>query len=538
MTYFFKSVRACAIFLALAASLAASAQTAPPPLPQPPLTGLPATQQSALRELRSEFDRNIGTLSGEQRAIAFLQMGALYLRSGLVDAGNIALDHAVAAQPSDPRFVYLRGVAALRQRQATVAANAFSQTIRLDPNYLPAHYHLAEIQIADNNLVGARATMARILDQRKDLAPAMALLGEVALREHKYAEAIAQFEGALKLEPAANALYARLADAYAGNRDSAAAARAQALAGDTVPRIVDPLALELDGPGAANSKSSAARAVTSVRTTLEQRVTKTPSDLDARLALIELLAMNGELAAARGHAQTAATQAPGSAKVLLAQAIMSEAAGDDAGARGLLARAVAADSAHQWAQRRYGDLLLRMGQSDTAYTHYLASAGAAGEVQALASAVAAASLSNRCAAVLPILRQTAVKRPADGRLAQIEVRAVSSCPIATAAQKAQALKIAKSLYQQNADGEHAEALAMAMAANGRGGEAVDYEAEAIFDATKRGDTPSLAGRRTWLKQFERKQPVSRPWPPGNLLLAPPAMRAATAQQSASPLPKP
>jgi len=67
---------------------------------------------------------------------------------------------------------------------------------------------------------------------------------------------------------------------------------------------------------------------------------------------------------------------------------------------------------------------------------------------------------------------------------------------------------------------------MALAANARAREAMDYEAEAIFDATKRGDTPSLAGRRAWLKQFERGQAVSRPWPEGNLLFAPPAIRAA------------
>ncbi len=528
MNTFRKTVRACAIFLAVSASLATLAQTAPLPLPQPSLTTLPATQQSALRELRAEFDRNIGNLRGEQRAIAFLQMGALYLRSGLTDAANIALDHAVAAQPADPRFVYLRGVAALRQREATTAADAFARTIRLDPNYLPAHYHLAEIQIAENNLVAARATLTPVLAQRQDLAPAVALLGEIALREKRFDEAIAQFKGALKLEPQANALYERLADAHAGRGDTAAEVAARALAGDVAPRIADPLALELDGPGAGakTGDAAAAAAAATTRSNLEQRVNKAPRDLDIRLSLIEYLALSGDLAAARTHSQTAESQAPGSAKVLLAQAIVAEAAGDDTGARALLARAVAADAAHAGAQRRYGDALLRAGQADSAYTHYLAAAGGAGEVQALASAVAAASIANRCAAVLPVLRRAALKRANDGRLAQIEVRAISSCPIATAVQKAQAVAAADAMYRQNPDGEHAEALAMALAANGRGSEAVDYEAEAIFDATKRGDGPSLEGRRAWLKQFERKLPVSRPWPAGNLLLAPPAIRAA------------
>jgi len=521
---FQNGARLCVAFLALSTGFAVSAQTLPPPLPQPALSTLPAAQQSALRELRTEFDRNIGTLKGEERAIAYLQMGALYLRSGLNDAGNIALDHAVAAQPSDPRFVYLKGAAAMRQERAADAAAAFERTIKLDRNYLPAHYHLAEIQIAQNNLSAARSSLAALLTQRRDLAPALALLGEVALRERKYDEAITQFNAALKIEPAASALRGRLAEAYEGRGDAAAATRERNLAGDVVPRIVDPLAAQLDGPSAQTATANAA-SISPARAKLEARVRAAPRDLEARLALIEQLALSGDLAAARSQLQVAQSQAPGGASVLLAQAIVSEAAGDDSAARTALERAVAADPAHAGAQRRYADSLLRARQADAAYRHYVAAAGKTGETQALASAVVAASLANRCGEILPVLRAATVKRSNDGRLAQVEVRAIASCPIATAAQKSQALKVAQALYAQGASGEHAEALAMALAVNARAREAMDYEAEAIFDATKRGDSPSLAGRRTWLKQFERGQAVSRPWPEGNLLFAPPAIRA-------------
>lgn len=536
VTRFRQTARACALSLALA-SFAALAQPPPPPLPQPALTALPATQQAALRELRGEFDRNIGGLRGEQRAIAYLQIGALYLRSGLTEAANIALDHAVAAQPSDPRFVYLRGVAAMWQKQASGAAAAFARTITLDPNYLPAHYHLAEIQISTNDLVGARATLEKLLAKRRDLAPALAMMGEIALREERYADSVARFTEALTLEPQADALYARLAEAHAGLGDEAAAAEAQAKAGSVLPRIADPLALELNGPGARSAPAASPAAAASnagLRSSLEQKVSASPRDLPSRLALVEYLALAGDLEAARGHARTAEAQAPGNADVLLAQAIVAEASGDDAGSRTLLQRAVAANPKHTGARLRYADALLRARQVDGAYTAYLAAAGPAGDAQALASAVAAASLANRCADVLPVLRQTASRRPNDGRLAQIEVRAISSCPLATAAQKTQALSVAQALYRQNPDGELAEALAMALAANGRGADAVGYEAEAIFDATKRGDTPSLAGRRQWVKQFEGKQAVSRPWPAGNLLFAPPALRAAAGTPTAAP----
>ncbi len=544
MTEVRKSARLCALSLLLSAAFAATAQVAPPPLPLPDLSALPATQRAALAELRGEFDKNIPRLTGEDRAVAYFQMGALYLRSGLTAEGNIALDHAMRAQPKDPRFVYLRGLAAMQQQQALPAAAAFAATIRLDPNYLPAHYHLAEIQISQNDLSAARATLSPVLARRSDLAPALALLGEIDLREQRYDQAVGNFERALKLEPTANAIYARLAEAQAGRNDQAAAERARALMGDTPPMIADPLALELEGPGSRAARGNGAAtgggaaaaaapspAVAQQRVALEQKLRAAPKDLGVRLALIEYLALTGDVPAARGHLLAAQAQAPGSAKVLAAEALVAEAAGDDARARTLLGRAIAAEPGLPGAQVRYGDLLMRAGQPGDAYGRYLAAAGSAGEVQALASAVAAASLSSRCTAVLPVLRQQALRRPQDGALAQIEVRAVASCAQASAADKSRALTTARALYRQNPDGEIAEALAMALAANNQPKEAVDFEAEAIFDANKRGDGPSLAGRRAWVKQFESGRAVARPWPDGNLLLAPPALRASAAPVS-------
>lgn len=538
--------RLCALSLLLIAAFAVSAQVAPPPLPLPDLSALPPAQRSALAELRGEFDKNIPRLTGEDRAVAYFQMGALYLRSGLVEAGNIALDHAIQAQPEDPRFIYLRGLAAMQQQQALPAAAAFAETIRLDPNYLPAHYHLAEIQMSQNNLTAARATLAPLLAQRSDLTPALALMGEIDLRERRFDQAVGNFERALKIESGATALYGRLALAHAGRNDETAAARARALVGDTSPLIADPLALELEGPGARAARGAAANAgagavagpspeVMKQRAALEQKVRAAPRDLGVRLALIEYLVVTGDLPAARGHLLTAKTQAPANGKVIAAEALIAEAAGDDAAARSLLGRAIAAEPGLPGIQVRYGDLLMRAGQPGEAFPRYLAAAGSAGDTEALASAIAAASLSGRCAEVLPVLHQHAVGRPKDGALAQIEVRAVSSCASASAADRSRALSTARALYRQNPDGEIAEALAMALAANNQSKEAIDFEAEAIFDANKRGDGPSLAGRRAWMKQFESGRAVARPWPDGNLLLAPPALRASAAPPTAVPV---
>src|SRR5436190_15628409 len=209
--------------LLLLAQGALAAEALIKPLPQGSLERLDPTQKSALTAARAQFEQARSGLVGPPLAEAYARIGALYASYGVDDVANAAFEDAMALQPEDGRFPYLRGYLALRSQKLPQARADFTESARLDPAYLPAQYHLAELHMIQGDLASARRIYQGVADKRPDLAPAWSGLGEVSLREKKYAEAVKHFEQALKLDPIADQLHGRLAEALAG---SGAAARA------------------------------------------------------------------------------------------------------------------------------------------------------------------------------------------------------------------------------------------------------------------------------------------------------------------------
>src|SRR5690606_5140132 len=106
---------------------------------------------------------------------------------------------------------------------------------------------------------GARKLLSDYVARHTDQAVPYAMLGEIALKQKRYAEAIEQTQRALAIEPKANALYATLAEAQAGAGNAQAAAEARAKAGNVAPLLVDPLGDGLLGrPAAATTAGAAA----------------------------------------------------------------------------------------------------------------------------------------------------------------------------------------------------------------------------------------------------------------------------------------
>ena len=95
-----------------------------------------------------------------------------------------------------------------------------------------------------------------------------------------------------------------------------------------------------------------------------------------------------------------------------------------------------------------------------------------------------------------------------------------------------ALDYAKSLYQQRPDAGHAEAYAMAIAANGKPKEAVDYQAQVIFEAVKARDEAAAARGRTLLALYDSGKAATSPWPASHPLISPPRLQARVAPAAA------
>jgi tetratricopeptide (TPR) repeat protein len=521
--------------LLLAAQGALAAESLLKPLPQGTLDRLDPTQKSALAAARAQFEQAKGGLVGPPLAEAFARMGALYASYGVDDVAAAAFENAMALQPEDGRYPYLRGYLRLRAQRLPEARADFAASVRLDPDYLPAQYHLGELSLVQGDLGAARKTYQAIATKRPDLAPAWSGLGEVSLREKKYAEAVKHFEQALKVDPRADQLHARLAEALAGAGNGARAAEERAKAGARPALFADPLGGSLEAPVPQGSLVDQANQliaegnVDRAAALLDDMLKTNPRDPVALAAYVRLELRRGDPGAAERRADAALRDAPNAAVLLLARGAVYESHGDEAQAQALYSRAVAADVHLREARVALGNSYVRQRRYPQAGEQFrFLLSDVPDDSIALARIVAVESLSLRCQDAERRASAAARERPRDGLAAQIFVRAASSCAATSEAEHAQALDVAKALYKQLPSGEHAEAYAMALAANGRGKEAVDYEAQAIFESTKAQNETLAVGQRAWLKRFEGGQPVERPWPPGHGFIDPPSAHVAPA----------
>ncbi|MFN7552619.1 MAG: hypothetical protein ACK5SH_13770, partial [Pseudomonadota bacterium] len=193
-------------------------------------------------------------------------------------------------------------------------------------------------------------------------------------------------------------------------------------------------------------------------------------------------------------------------------------------ARAQYEAAVRADLELPAARLALGNTLMRARQWVQAAEQYRQLAALeAGSGNADGRLAAALARAGRCTDALKEVGATLARRPRDGGLLQTFVRLAATCPAATADDKRRAADYGEALYRQRPDEGNTEALALAMAALGRMDEAVDYQAQAIFEALKRKDADAVARLREVLEQIRGGRPPTLPWSESHPLSTPPRL---------------
>ena len=525
--------RAAALCLLLLAH-AVSAEAVLKPLPPGDLSKLPEPVRLELQQKRAGFDQIRVGLVGEQLANGYGLLGALYARAGVLDVARVALANATELSPYDGRWFYLLGVFHGQAGDNVAARTALARALELDQVYLPIRYRLAQVQVALNDPAGARRTLADTLSKRPELAPAHAIVGEAALKERKYPEAIAEFERALKIDPNANVLYALLAQARQGQGDAAGAAAAKAKAGSVTVAFADPLLYNIyaegtQDPARAALELAAQGRTPAARVALDGALAARPNDAGLLAAYARIEANAGNAGAARARADAAVKASPNDANANLAMAIVLETSGQDAQALPYYEKAVRGDLKMGEARLLLGNAYLRRQQYAAAAEQYRQlTVIAPDDGGAWARLAVSQALAGRCADALREVNTALRTRPKDGGLLQTFVRLAASCPAASAEEKRMAVDYGKALYGQRPDVAHSEALAMAMAATGQAQDAVDFEAQAIFEAVRAKDDAAVARMQPMLQRFKAGQPATQPWPAGHPFVAPPKLAPSAA----------
>jgi tetratricopeptide (TPR) repeat protein len=530
---------AIALFLA---PHAFAADTVVKPVPVPDLTKLPPAQAEDLRQARIEFEKVKPTLAGERLAEAHALLGAAYSRAGLYDAAAIAIEDAAALEPNDGRWAYAQGIIARLQKQNQAALGYFEHALQLDQGYLPIRIAVVNARIEQNDLDGARKLLQDFTTSDvKDPLP-YAMLGDIALRQKRYPDAIAQTKRALEIDPKATKLYTQLADAYQGAGDAKNAADARAKAGDGMPALGDPIGLGLvqvqspanapapnasQPPATPSVDPAVARTLTPereaefllqtkqydiARQKLDGLLRTRPNDAELLALYARVEAASGNLPEAKARANAAISANPNAAAGYVVMGQIAEMMNDDRNAQAAYEKAASLDPKASEASVYAGNVLMRNGRYDDAAARYRAAITADSKnAEAWTRLSAAQAFAGKCETAIRDINGALAKDARNGILMQLFVRLTSTCPASGVPEKKMALDYGGKIYQQSDAAPIAEAYALALASNGKWDDAVKTQQAAMFVLVRNGRGKDVPAYRDFLQQFQAHKMPDRPW---------------------------
>jgi len=133
---------------------------------------------------------------------AWLNLGELKL-SRLDSQGAVsALESAVKADPKQSQGHNILGAAFTRVGRAAEAGQQFELALKLDPGNVNARYNLVFALVKAGKPDEAAANLKQVIEAFPNDPRPHDLFGELLLEQRKYSEAIAEFDVAIRLDPA------------------------------------------------------------------------------------------------------------------------------------------------------------------------------------------------------------------------------------------------------------------------------------------------------------------------------------------------
>jgi tetratricopeptide (TPR) repeat protein len=185
-------------------------------VPLPRLDDLEPAVSGQIREQQQAFETasKSGGVSSGKLADEYGALGRLFHAYEFFESAEASYLNAARLAPRDVTWVHLLGYLYQQTGRLEDAANRFEQAVGLQPDDRAATIRLAQVYLGLNRLRDARAQFEGVVM----VFPALARngLGEIALRERRYDEAVGHFRAVLERVPEATSIHYSLAMAYRG----------------------------------------------------------------------------------------------------------------------------------------------------------------------------------------------------------------------------------------------------------------------------------------------------------------------------------
>jgi tetratricopeptide (TPR) repeat protein len=186
------------------------------PVPIPGLDDLEPAVSEQIRDARKSFETLVESrgVSSGRLADAYGSLGRVFHAYEFFDSAEASYLNATRLAPADVTWLHLLGYLYQQTGRLDDAAVRFEQAVRAQPNDRAATIRLGQVYLGLNRLREAREQFDSVVA----VFPVLARqgLGEVALRERRFDEAIAHFRAVLERVPRASSIHYSLAMAYRG----------------------------------------------------------------------------------------------------------------------------------------------------------------------------------------------------------------------------------------------------------------------------------------------------------------------------------
>ncbi|NIM12653.1 MAG: tetratricopeptide repeat protein [Candidatus Aminicenantes bacterium] len=462
------------------------------PVPNPQLDHLEKAVGIQLREGRRMVDAVTGNPaeSREKRARVYGELGQLYHAYELNEAAEACYRNALVLDPSNVEWNYSLGYLLQSVGTYSEALQLFQKARagRQDPDldYL-VYIRLGECHRSLNQPHQAKLAFQAAY-QVNPLGPAvLARLGEIALEEKHYDEAIEYLASALKKQPDANKLHYSLAMAYRGKGDMEQARSHLAKHGKVGVQPPDPLKTRLENlvTGyrlhllAGKLAFSAGRYNEAIES-FQKAIDADSKEVGARINLAAALGKLKKYRQALAQLQAAVKLAPDNVTVHFNLGTVYGYFNNHKKAIEHLQVVVKKSPKDSQAHLALAGALRSDGQLDKALEHYNAALSIdPGLIWAWVDMSSLLSQTGKHSEALEVLEDAHSRIPHDGPIAHALARLLASSPVLDKRQGKRALELALKVYQALKSFEHARTVAMAYAELNQCDKAVEWMEKAI-----------------------------------------------------------
>ena len=511
-------------------------------VPHPDLEDLKPEIRSLLEPAVARFRDQRSNLDGEALGLAYGRMGINYLAHEQQEAAGACFRNAIALNPGNPRWPYYLAVHYEETGALEEAADSYFNAIELNPGYAPAQVRVGRVLLELDRVDEAEVSFKAALQRDNKMAAAFAGLGQVEFARGNHQQAIELYERALSLQPEATQLNYRLGLTYRAMGDTEKAKAALEKAGERMPSIPDPILafLQAHARGADHFVSAARMAEQAgridgaiqfydVATTIE------PGNIEALMRLGQLQGASGDLVGALGSFGKVLAIDPSNPSANFYIGSLLEQRGEELEAESYYR--VALETSPQLVEPRMllANSLMRRREFSEAGDHYAQIAHQLPDKVEVSYLLGMAWIAaGECQWAHPVLLRALKMKPNDGQVMIALSRTYATCADTSEEQRDQALEAAMKIYAKEGTRESAETLAMAAAANGLFDDAVEFQAQAIFEALKTNDQVTIAWLQENMARYRNQQTAGRAWTTEEPAFRPRALQPPSAAGARAP----